>query len=176
MFNRGNTNKQIDYYPNTLKWVNDFLKWNQCKVATNVICCHGGIIKNHKDGTERKFILKYKLDKLIDNTLPEVDMVIYYEASQLFKDDEYWLYIEKTIGDQQYAKLYTKYDQHNHFLSLREKEILLLVAKGKSSKEIALELNISIETVSQHRKNMIKRINAKDSSSLIQICKTCEII
>ena len=157
--------------------VNDFEERNQCKVATNVMCCHGGIIKNHKDGTEKKFILKYKLDKLIDNTLPEVDMVIYYEASQLFKEEDYWMYIEKTIGNKKCARFYTNNNgDFNYFLSVREKEILRLVAKGMSSKEIASELNISIGTVSQHRKNMIKRINAKDSSSLIQICKTCEII
>ena len=107
---------------------------------------------------------------------PEIDLCIFYEASQLFKDDDYWLYLEKTITNQKCARFYTPFGDYNHFLSDREKEILMLVAKGMSSKEIASKLNISIETVSQHRKNMIKRINAKDSSSLIQICKTCEII
>jgi len=39
----------------------------------------------------------------------------------------------------------------------RERQILLLIAKGFTSKEIANSLFISPETVKKHRKNMIHK-------------------
>lgn len=43
-------------------------------------------------------------------------------------------------------------------LSIREREILALVAKGHSSKEISEELFISIHTVDTHRKNILGKM------------------
>lgn len=44
----------------------------------------------------------------------------------------------------------------------REKEILQLIASGKTSKEIAQILELSIETIGTHRKRMIKKINSNN--------------
>jgi DNA-binding CsgD family transcriptional regulator len=44
----------------------------------------------------------------------------------------------------------------------RETQILNLIAKGRTTKEIADELWLSINTVESHRKRMIKRVNAKN--------------
>ncbi|WP_025765375.1 response regulator transcription factor [Dyadobacter tibetensis] len=43
----------------------------------------------------------------------------------------------------------------------REKQILLLIAKGFTSKAIANSLFISLETVKKHRKNMIQKATEK---------------
>jgi DNA-binding NarL/FixJ family response regulator len=52
-------------------------------------------------------------------------------------------------------------------LTLREKEILSFIAEGLSSKQIAAKLIISENTVSNHRKNMLKKSGAKSSAELI---------
>lgn len=52
-------------------------------------------------------------------------------------------------------------------LSKREKEILRFIIDGKQNKEIADLLKISKLTVDKHRKNMINRLNLKNSSELI---------
>jgi DNA-binding NarL/FixJ family response regulator len=39
----------------------------------------------------------------------------------------------------------------------RQRQILLLIAKGLTSKDIANSLFISLETVKRHRKNMIRK-------------------
>lgn len=44
----------------------------------------------------------------------------------------------------------------------RETQILHMIARGLTSKEIADELFISHETVESHRKRMIKRVQAKN--------------
>lgn len=50
----------------------------------------------------------------------------------------------------------------------REKEVLALVGGGYSTKEIAERLSISHHTVETHRKNLLKKYNAKNSAELIQ--------
>ncbi len=46
--------------------------------------------------------------------------------------------------------------------SERETQILNLIAKGRTTREIADELWLSINTVESHRKRMIRRVNAKN--------------
>lgn len=52
-------------------------------------------------------------------------------------------------------------------LSVREREILQLLATGKSSKIIASELNISVNTVNNHRKNMLLKTGSGNIAGLV---------
>lgn len=49
----------------------------------------------------------------------------------------------------------------------REKEILHLVKKGKTNREIASELFLSIKTVENHRTNILKKTKSKSMLTLI---------
>ena len=51
--------------------------------------------------------------------------------------------------------------------SPREKEVLLWLAKGNTSKQIAQQLNLSEHTVQTHRKNLMSRYNTMSSSELV---------
>lgn len=53
-------------------------------------------------------------------------------------------------------------------ITKREKEILKLITEGKSNKMVANELNISEKTVSAHRYNLMKKLNAKNAASLVK--------
>lgn len=53
-------------------------------------------------------------------------------------------------------------------LSKREREILQLIANGKTSKEISSELFIAKSTVDTHRKNMIRKLNLSNGNELIK--------
>ncbi|WP_293872278.1 response regulator transcription factor [Flavobacterium sp.] len=53
-------------------------------------------------------------------------------------------------------------------LSSREKEILRLVAEGKSSQEIADLLHIGKNTVATHRKNICKKCNITGKTDLLR--------
>ena len=57
--------------------------------------------------------------------------------------------------------------QSEHF-SGRETEILRLLAKGKNSLEIAEELFITINTVKTHRRNMLRKLKAANTSQLLK--------
>ncbi len=54
----------------------------------------------------------------------------------------------------------------NGILSRRETEVLRLVASGLINKEIAEQLNISINTVLTHRKNITAKLGIKSASGL----------
>ena len=51
----------------------------------------------------------------------------------------------------------------------RELEIIQLIAKGFSTKQIAELLSISFETVQSHRKNLLSKFNLSSSAELICI-------
>ncbi len=51
----------------------------------------------------------------------------------------------------------------------REQEILALISKGHSTKEMARILEISPKTVEFHRANLLKKFNARTSSQLISL-------
>ena len=53
-------------------------------------------------------------------------------------------------------------------LSARETEILKLIAEGKSSKEIAAILYLSIRTVDNHRTNIMKKLNVNKNIDLVR--------
>ncbi|QGQ95254.1 DNA-binding response regulator [Paenibacillus psychroresistens] len=50
--------------------------------------------------------------------------------------------------------------------TLREKEVLLLIADGKANKEIAEELHISIKTVKTHVSNLLMKCDLEDRTQL----------
>lgn len=51
-------------------------------------------------------------------------------------------------------------------LSLREKQILLMIAKGQAITEIAEALNISVKTVSTFRKRILLKMNLKNNADI----------
>jgi len=53
-------------------------------------------------------------------------------------------------------------------MSLRESEILACLAKGRSSKQIAQDLNLSVRTVESHRQNIKRKLNLEGQAELIK--------
>lgn len=53
-------------------------------------------------------------------------------------------------------------------VTVREKEVLELVAGGNSTKQIADKLGISIRTVESHRINMLKKLKVNNTAELIK--------
>jgi two-component system response regulator NreC len=52
-------------------------------------------------------------------------------------------------------------------LTPREREILQLIAEGKSNKDVANLLNLSVYTVESHRSNLMEKLNLKGVPELI---------
>jgi len=52
-------------------------------------------------------------------------------------------------------------------LTARQREILQLIAEGKSTKEIAFQLNVSVKTVETHRAALMERLDIHDVAGLV---------
>lgn len=57
-------------------------------------------------------------------------------------------------------------------LSRREIDIVKLLKEGLSSKEIALQLEISLKTVEVHRYNILKKLKLKNTAALVNFINT----
>jgi DNA-binding CsgD family transcriptional regulator len=64
----------------------------------------------------------------------------------------------------------------NNVLSLRELEVLKLIAQGYNNKAIAGLLHLSPSTVETHRKNMLHKVEVKNSPHLVALAKDMGLI
>jgi DNA-binding NarL/FixJ family response regulator len=69
--------------------------------------------------------------------------------------------IPETIGDR---------------LTSREREIVQLLSEGKSSKEVASSLNISVKTAETHRANIMRKLEIHSVSELVRYAVRNQII
>jgi len=76
-------------------------------------------------------------------------------VSRMLVEDYVWQLQDKDIED--------SYD----LLTLRERELLQLIAEGKSNKEVANMLNLSLYTVETHRSNILNKLNLHSVPELI---------
>jgi DNA-binding NarL/FixJ family response regulator len=61
-----------------------------------------------------------------------------------------------------------KQRKSNSSLTLRQKEVLQLLAEGRSMKEVAFVLNVSPRTVAFHKYTMMEHLHIKSSAELIE--------
>ncbi len=59
-----------------------------------------------------------------------------------------------------------KKEKHDHCLTSREQTVLLALANGKSNKQVALDLDISVRTVETHRKNIKRKLGISSTAGL----------
>jgi len=52
-------------------------------------------------------------------------------------------------------------------LTDREKEILQLLAEGRSNKEVATQLNVGLSTVETHRGNLMQKLNLHNTAEIV---------
>lgn len=61
-------------------------------------------------------------------------------------------------------------------LTKREKQILQLIAEGKTSVEISEELSVSHFTVETHRRNLMQKFDVNNAASLIKVAAQLQLI
>ncbi|MCW2262227.1 MULTISPECIES: response regulator transcription factor [Sphingobacterium] len=81
--------------------------------------------------------------------------------------------VNKVLDEDIYIK-----NNYRIFASLtkREKTIITMIANGKSSKEMADELFISIHTINTHRKNIINKIGCNSFAALLKFAIAFELL
>lgn len=54
-----------------------------------------------------------------------------------------------------------------HLLTDREKEVLHLLAEGRSNKEVAMLLDLGVSTVETHRANLMQKLNLHNTAEIV---------
>jgi DNA-binding NarL/FixJ family response regulator len=73
------------------------------------------------------------------------------------------------------ADLTTESDPYDK-LTDREKQVLKLVAEGRSNKEVAQLLDISVKTAMSHREHVMDKLNVHSRTDLIRFALKCGVI
>ncbi|HGX92360.1 MAG TPA: LuxR family transcriptional regulator [Candidatus Tenderia sp.] len=60
-------------------------------------------------------------------------------------------------------------------LTPREREVMVLVAEGKTNKDVARRLDISHRTVEIHRRRVMEKLGAASVSDLVSVSVLCGV-
>ncbi|MDR0364345.1 MAG: LuxR C-terminal-related transcriptional regulator [Bacteroidales bacterium] len=136
-------------------------------INLDIILLNPGLVMFHKQFDVRNFFTEYPDMILVailytffdDETVKSFDgsIDIYDNRGKISKKLKKLLSLKQKDGSNA---------QDKSGLSMREKEILVAVAKGLTNKEIADKHFISIHTVISHRKNITRKTNIKTVSGL----------
>lgn len=114
-------------------------------------------VKSHDNIKDKLSDLTQIIYKYIPGErLNEEMMELVFDIMQLSRDLEKHAMIEELL----------LMPPEDYDLSDREQEVLVLVAQGLSSKEIATKLNIAVNTVNTHRKSITKKTGIKSVAGL----------
>ena len=111
---------------------------------------------------DSSYISKTASGEEITNTIKLVHEGIQMISPSVYKKD---LPFEKFQKDLESSDYFIKF----RLLTERETEIIALLSKGMTSKEMAIELNLSPHTIDTHRKNILKKLNLKTSAQLVYL-------
>ena len=78
------------------------------------------------------------------------------------------MYLTQSISRAVVQAYLSKADLPERPLSDRERQVLQLVAEGKTTKEIATLLGISVNTAESHRSNMMEKLGIHDTAGLVR--------
>jgi len=114
-------------------------------------------LQNMKDAGARGYLLK-------NSSLSEIEKAIQMVVS----GNEYWL------GRDSVRESIKEHNQP--LLTRREIEVLKLIAEGLTNQEIADKLFVSASTVDSHRKNLISKLQVKNTAALVRTALENKII
>ena len=116
------------------------------------------VLKAKVDGYVLK---KYGKSQILQAVSRVMDDKTYISKDIAYHSKDIQLSKTSTLFDDRYARKYR--------LTKRELQILKLISEANSNKEIAKELFISDQTVSVHRKNIMKKLNVSNTAGLIRV-------
>lgn len=138
-----------------------------------------GVSVKHKLGNTIRTLWRYLPVEVGENHLVITAIISVDDVTHLMKSDAHWgRTVYGNLKKPKYHHIHSKenVDVFSDIISEREKEVLRLIAQGMESKEIGKTLFISVNTVDNHRRNMIAKTGVRDTTALVQICRMCGII
>lgn len=94
----------------------------------------------------------------------------------IYKVNEGSMYFHEEILEELQKYHIRVFEKEQLMLSPREREVITLIAKGLSNKEIAASLFISEFTVATHRKNIFRKTNTHNAAALVELANRLRLL
>jgi DNA-binding CsgD family transcriptional regulator len=137
----------------------------------NSYTCFSNWIINTRNGKRKRGFFRIFPIQVNNRGLPRIGMYLIHDIMPFLHDQNWWYRISLGVNRFQYYHSEEKKLMNKDLLSEREKEILREIAAGLSSKELGEKLNLSSHTVDNHRRRMLAKTGAVDTSALIHVAK-----
>ena len=124
-----------------------------------------------RDNSYRWFLHQVTIVEIDEKGMPIKALKVLTDINELKKGDNMDFYMSKRDDRSTYKVFFSEKYASDHpkiMISNREKEVLQLISQGHSSKKIAGFLNISENTVNNHRKNMLSRSHINSTGELVK--------
>jgi DNA-binding NarL/FixJ family response regulator len=82
-------------------------------------------------------------------------------------DDQNPRSLSRLVPDLQALALNNKHTRAS-ILTLREQEVMRLLAEGRTVREVASELSLSIKTIEAHKLNLMRKLDIHNRTSLVE--------
>lgn len=170
--------QNINALPDLLKFMFDSIKGAPREMRESFVC-YGYGVQYYRPSKKLFHSLVQVIGLEFDeNGLPTLCFFIDQDIEHLVKKlDHYWGRI--SFGKGKYIATYSSIEKQikqQDIFTDREEDVLKLLLKGNESKQIAEKLFISHNTVDNHRKNMIRKLDARDTTALVQLSKLLGIL
>jgi DNA-binding NarL/FixJ family response regulator len=132
-------------------------------------------IKNSSPKTKTILLTQHDEDEYISEAL-EAGVKGYVLKSQVASDlleairqvSRGQVYLSPGVAHSVVEAYRTRSDRPKERLSLRERQVLQLIAEGKSTKQVASVLSISVKTAESHRTRLMQKLDIHETASLVR--------
>jgi FixJ family two-component response regulator len=84
--------------------------------------------------------------------------------------------LQKDVANRKQLNEYLAIKNRLDYLTVREQELLSLIVKGYSNKEMAKELGISNRTVEAHRARIMRKMQAENLADLMVLAARSDVL
>ncbi len=116
-------------------------------------------------------LLSYKIDGILST---RTDLCLFKKAIQAISEGQIWIDNSKVKALVQHAETVNGQNM-NEGLSKKEREIVILISRGMTNREIASKLFISEQTVKTHISRVFRKLNVSRRSQLVPMAMKLRI-
>ena len=170
--------ENVSSIPTLFKFLIDSIKEAPQEIKQNFVAYGYGMKHYRPSGKPFHTMVQIFGLEFNEKSYPMLCFIVDQDIDHLIKPtNQYWGRMSFNSGE--FVTTFSSKDmtlKKQDIFSLRELEVLKLLMKGYESKQIGEKLFISSNTVDNHRKNMIRKLDARDTTALVQLTKQLGIL
>ena len=168
----------VSSVPTLFKFMTDSIREAPVAIKTNFVAYGFGMKHFRPSGQPFHTMVQIFGLEFNEKGMPTLCFIVDQDIEHLIKSTDNYLG-RLSFNGGEFVTTFSSKDmtmKKQDIFSDREIDVLKLLLKGYESKQIGEKLFISSNTVDNHRKNMIRKVDARDTTALIQISKQLGIL